>query len=329
MPFGTLDRTPPPFFRQGPSALTKLALFSALAVFLMAADTRFRMTQPLRVAIATALLPVQHGLLVPVGWAADLGDHVQGLQAARSAEAAARAELARQSVRAAQVERLEDENRQLRELLGLQAQLTVRSVAAQVMYEAPDPYSRKLFIDRGATQGVALGAPAVNEGGVVGQVTRVYPLTSVVTLLSDRDAAISVLNVRSQQRQVAFGGVDGGMELRFVPANADVQVGDLLTTSGVDGVHPPGLAVGRVKHVDRRADSGFARVLVAPTVSLDAVRHLLVLEPVGRQMPLPPPELGASSPSAALAAATASAPASASAASRPPRGKPAPEGARP
>lgn len=222
MPLGTLDRTPPPFFRQGPSALTKLAFFSALAVFLMAADTRFQFTQPLRAAIATALLPLQRALLVPVGLAAGAGEHVQGLQAARAAELAARTELARQSVRATQVDRLTEENARLRAMLELRPLLTVRSVAAEVMYQAADPYSRKLFIDRGTTQGVQLGAPVVNESGVVGQVTRVYPLTSVVTLLSDRDAAIPVLNGRSQQLSAAFGGVEGGMELRFMAGNSDV-----------------------------------------------------------------------------------------------------------
>ena len=186
------------------------------------------------------------------------------------------------------MERLADENARLRALLDLKPALQVKSISAQVMYEAADPYSRKLFIDRGAGQGVVLGSPVVNEAGVVGQVTRVYPLTSVVTLLSDRDAAIPVYNSRSQQRSAAFGGVEGGLELRFVAGNADVQVGDALTTSGVDGVYPPGLAVGRVARVDRRADTGFARILVTPTVKLDSVRHLLVLEPVGRQMPPPP-----------------------------------------
>lgn len=288
MSLGSIDRTPPPFFRQGPSALTKLVLFSALAVFLMAADTRFQMTQPLRAAVATVLLPVQRVLMAPVDLMADAGDHVQGLRAARGAEAAARSELARLSLRAAQVERLADENARLRALLDLKPALLVKSISAQVMYEAADPYSRKLFIDRGAGQGVVLGSPVVNEAGVVGQVTRVYPLTSVVTLLSDRDAAIPVYNSRSQQRSAAFGGVEGGLELRFVAGNADVQVGDTLTTSGVDGVYPPGLAVGRVARVDRRADTGFARILVTPTVKLDSVRHLLVLEPVGRQMPPPP-----------------------------------------
>jgi rod shape-determining protein MreC len=289
MPLGTLDREPPPFFRQGPSARTKLAVCAALAVFLMAADTRLDLTQPLRSTLATALLPVQRTLAWPVDLAAAGREYFQGLQSARQAELAARTEQSRLALRASQVERLEAESARLRALLELRPSLAVKSQAAQVMYEAPDPFSRKVFIDRGGTHGVALGAPVINEAGVVGQVTRLYPLSAVVTLLGDRDAAVPVLNSRTQQRSVAVGGIDGGMELRFVAGNADVQVGDLLSTSGLDGVYAPGLAVGRVVQVDRRAESGFARILVAPAAALDGVRFVLVLEPfAAAQLPFRP-----------------------------------------
>lgn len=303
MPLGTLDRTPPPFFRQGPSALTKLAVCAALSVFLMVADTRFTLTQPLRVAVATALLPAQRLLQAGVELVAGGGAYLHGLQAARSAEAAARADLARQSLRAAQVEQLQHENARLRALLELRPSLTTRSISAQVMYQAADPFSHKLVVDRGATHGVALGAPVINDAGVLGQVTRLYPLTSEVTLLSDRDAAIPVLNLRSQQRSAAFGGTDDGMELRFVAGNADVKVGDALVTTGIDGVYPPGLKVGQVSRVERRAETGFARILVTPAAPLDGVRHVLLLEPEG----LPPtrsaePEPEASRPAKGKAA---------------------------
>jgi rod shape-determining protein MreC len=145
---------------------------------------------------------------------------------------------------------------------------------------------------------VAPGSPVVTEAGVIGQVTRVYPLSSEVTLLTDRDAAIPVLNVRTQQRHAAFGGGapgSGGMELRFVYGETDVQPGDLLHTSGVDGVYPPGLPVARVLTVQRRADAGFARITLAPVASPDGVRHVLVLEPLALQLP-PRPEPAASAP---------------------------------
>ena len=291
MPLGTIDRTPPPFFRQGPSSLTKLALFSALAVFLMAADSRWRLTQPLRAAVVTGLLPVQGAVQVPVDLMHNGLNYLQGIKAAQGAENAARGQLARQAERASRVDVLAAENARLRDLLGLQPALQVKSMAAEMLYEAADPYSRKIFINRGARQGVVAGSPVVNEAGVLGQVTEVYPLSALVTLLVDRDAAIPVLNTRNQQRGAAFGGAEGGsaMELRFMAGNADVQVGDMMTTSGVDGVYPAGLPVAKVTRVDRRADAGFARIVLTPAAGTGPVRHLLVLEPTGLQMP-PRPE---------------------------------------
>ncbi|OYU99473.1 MAG: rod shape-determining protein MreC [Burkholderiales bacterium PBB5] len=288
---GTIDRTPPPFFRQGASAFSKLVLCSALSLCLMAADARFKLTRPARAALGTVLLPVQQALQVPVDLLAGGSDYARGLKQALDAQNATRAQMARLSERAARTEQLAAENNRLRALLELRPALTVRSVSAEVLYEAGDPYSRKLFIDRGAHQGVVAGAPVINETGVLGQVTEVYPLSAVVTLLNDRDAAIPVINTRTQQRGAAFGGAEGGsaLELRFMAANSDVQPGDALATSGVDGVYPPGLPVAKVLKVERRSDAGFARILLAPAAGIDGVRHLLVLEPMGRQMP-PKPE---------------------------------------
>lgn len=287
MPLGTLDRTPPPFFRQGPSALSKLIFFSALALFLMVADARFRVVEPLRAGLAIVLLPVQRVLAVPIQMWEGGGDYFQGLNNALQSERRAREQMTLQAEKVARAEQLAGENQRLRALLELKPAISVRSQAAEVMYEAADPYSRKLFIDRGQSQGIALGSPVVNEAGVLGQVTRVYALTSEVTLLADKDAAIPVLNMRTQQRSAAFGG-STGMELRFASANADVKPGDLLQTSGVDGVYPPGLPVAKVLTVERRVESGFARIALAPTASPDGVRHVLVLEPLSVQMPARP-----------------------------------------
>ncbi|HZE92949.1 MAG TPA: rod shape-determining protein MreC, partial [Rhizobacter sp.] len=159
-----------------------------------------------------------------------------------------------------------------------------------VLYDAPDPYSRKVIIDRGSLQGVVVASPVINEAGVLGQVTRVFPYSAEVTLLTDKEAAIPVLNSRTQARSAAFGNSAGaGLELRFMAGNADVQVGDVLATSGVDGIYPAGLPVAKVVNVDRRIDSGFARIALTPLAEPDSVRHVLVLEPVGVQMP-PKPE---------------------------------------
>jgi len=287
---GTIDRTPPPFFRQGYSAQTKLVFCAALALFLMVADTRLALVAPLRIGLATLLAYPQRALMVPVEIVSGGSDYLRGLSKALQAEDAARQQLALQAERVALAERLASENGRLRALLGLAPALAVRSQAAEVLYEAADPYSRKLFINRGATQGLVVGAPVVNEAGVLGQVTRLYPLSAEVTLLTDKDAAIPILNSRTQQRGAAYGGLAKGsaMELRFVAANADVAVGDILHTSGVDGVYPAGLAVAKVLSVERQAEGGFARVLLVPAALADGVRHVLVLEPMAVQLPARP-----------------------------------------
>jgi rod shape-determining protein MreC len=298
MPLGTLDRSPPPFFKQGPSALSKLLLFSALSLFLMVADTRFRITQPVRSALATALYPVEWLAMQPIHGVKKASEYFTSLNQAQTDSEDASKKLALQSLRAGQVEQLLQENGRLRKLLGLREQLATSVMAAEVLYDAADPYTRKVIIDKGLLQGVELGSPVLDESGVLGQVTRVHPLVSEVTLLIDRDLAIPVLNIRTGARSVAFGdpsATGSGLELRFMGSNSDVQPGDLLTTSGVDGVYPPGLPVAKVARIERRAESAFAKIYCTPQALVTATRHVMVVKPVSSQIP-PRPEAQAEAP---------------------------------
>ncbi|MBV8471488.1 MAG: rod shape-determining protein MreC [Burkholderiaceae bacterium] len=282
MALGTLDRRPPPLFREGISALTKVVLCVAFAIFLMVLDARFKVAMPVRNVVATLLHPVQRLLLAPVDAWDTLGGYLQGTERAMAAEDHANRMLVQQAEALGRASQLQVENQHLRELLKMREVVQVQSQAAEVLYEAPDPYSRRLVIDRGSQQGIKPGSPVINAAGVIGQITRVYSFSSELTLLTDKDAAIPVLNTRTQQRGVAFGGErgDGSMELRFTAANADIQAGDVLSTSGLDGVYPPGLSVAKVLTVERRGDTSFARIGLQPVVSLDSVRHVLVLMPL-------------------------------------------------
>jgi rod shape-determining protein MreC len=287
MPLGTLDGNPPPFFRQGPSALSKLIFFSALAVLLMVADLRFQMTQPLRSVIATVLYPVQWLVMRPIIWAQGGSQYFESLTNSQTKEADAQYRLGLQSQRAQQVEQLTLENTRLRNLLEMRARINTPALAAQVLYDAADPYARKVIIDKGALAAVQAGAPVLDETGILGQVTRVYPLVSEVTLVTDRNQAIPVLNTRSGVRGLAFGDSgsrSGTLELRFMDANVDMLAGDLLTTSGVDGVYPPGLPVARVLKTEHRAESAFARISCEPVARITGSLHVLVLHPLSGQM---------------------------------------------
>lgn len=330
MPLATLDPSPPPFFKQGPSAFTRLMFFSALAVFLMVADGRWKLTHPARAVMATALHPLQELLLAPArGWES-VTHYFHGIDEARAVQVRAQRMVTAQSGRVMRMDQLERENARLRELLALRPRIEVKTLSAEILYDAPDPFTRKVVIDRGTSHDVVTGAPVVDESGVLGQVTRAYPLTSEVTLLTDKDAAVPVVNVRTQQRGVAYGTPQArGMELRFMAANADVQVGDVLQTSGLDGIYPAGLPVAKVARVDRRADSAFARISLTPVANPDNTRHVLLLEPESAKLPERPE--GAASPSSApdLAARKAKAAHHAGKGQEPAKDAPKETGARP
>ena len=293
MPLGTLDRTPPPFFKQGPSALSKLIVFSALALFLMVADMRFGVADPLRAVVAAMIAPARWLALQPVRLAEGTGDYFQSLSSAQSEQASTRDKLARLALKANQVEELTQENLRLRQMLELRERFGTTAIAAEILFEAADPYTRKVILNKGLGSQIEPGSPVIDEDGVIGQVTRVHPLISEVTLITDRDQSIPVLNVRTGGRSVAQGDPisqhPGSLELRYMAANADVQVGDLLTTSGVDGVYPPGLPVATVAHVERRTDSAFARIYIEPKAGVSRGRHVIVLKALGEQLPARPP----------------------------------------
>jgi rod shape-determining protein MreC len=250
--------------------------------------------------VATVIYPLQWLVLQPVTAAGLVGHYFSSLQAAQDKQTEATEALARQAMRAAQVELLTLENQRLRELLDIQQRLTTPSQGAQVLYDAGDPYTRKVMIDRGTAQGVQAGAPVLDGHGVLGQVTRTYPLGAEVTLLTDRSQAISVLNTRTGARSLAYGAPgaeSGGLELRFIATHADIEVGDLLSTSGVDGVYPSGLPVARVTRVERETSAAFARIEAEPVSQPLAALHVLVLHlppAADRQAPIPtPPAKGA------------------------------------
>lgn len=302
MPLGTLDGTPPPFFRQGPSALTKLMFFSLISVLLMVADMRFRIAQPIRAGIATVLYPLQWVTLQPVRGLQAAGQYFESLSQSQARESAAKYQLGLQSQRALLVEQLTLENNRLRALLEMRQRVAVPALAAQVLYDAADPYTQRVVIDRGLLAAVQAGSPVIDETGILGQVTRVYPMVSEVTLITDRNQAIPVLNVRTGVRGLAFGDAtsrSGLLELRFMDANVDMQKGDLLTTSGVDGVYPPGLPVAQVSKIERRADSAFARITCEPVARVSANLHVLVLQPPGGQIAPRPDDINAAAKPAA------------------------------
>lgn len=244
---------------------------------------RFGVIKPLRSVLATVLYPVQWLIMQPLNALQGVSEYFQTLETAQSEMKIAHNKLLLNMQKSAISEQLQLENQRLRHILELKARPETSGITAAVIYDAADPYTRKLVIDKGSLQNIVTGSPVLDELGVVGQVTRVHALTSEVTLLIDRDQSIPVLNSRTGARSVAFGDslTEGGtLDLRFMAANADVLTGDLLTTSGVDGVYPAGLPVAKISRIERRADSAFAKIYCTPIAKITGAMHVMVVKPL-------------------------------------------------
>lgn len=303
MSLRTLERDAPSQFKNGTAPGTRVLALSVLAVVLMLADVRLKITEPLRQAVSAVLFPLQWAVMQPVHWLDNAHNYFQDLEAAQAEAVEARRLMAAMSIKAYDTERLQTENQQLRDLLALRPRLVVDAVAAEVMYETPDSYTRRVVLDKGQVAGIEAGSPVVDDLGVLGQVTRVQPFSSEVTLLSDREQAIPVMVARTGVRSVAFGDASNlrtdGMELRFMPNDADVQVGDELVTSGVDGVYMAGLPVARVLEVERRSQSPFMRIYCEPVARLDGALHVMVLTPLDHIKAIHVPDAQPIAPTAA------------------------------
>jgi len=273
-----MEYSPPPLFKQGASARAKVVFFSILAIALLLADSRLRSLTVIRQVIGTALYPFQMAALMPRDAAHNIGEYFTSLSKLEAENKQLKLQRTQNAETLQQSQQLYAENTQLRKLLGASERLPLKSLMSEILYDARDAFTRKIVLNRGSEHGVALGQPVIDDIGVVGQVTRVFPFTSEVTLLTDKDQAIPVQVVRSGLRSVAYGrGQSGGLELRFMATNADIQKGDLLTTSGIDGVYPAGLSVAKVVQVETKSADTFARIVCQPAAGIDRNKHLLVL----------------------------------------------------
>jgi rod shape-determining protein MreC len=292
-----MEYTPPPFFRQGPSALARLVAFALLSVMLLVADARFKALEKVRLGVASVLYTLQVIVRAPGEWASGATVYMANQKQLLEENARLKQlelESAQRLLRAAQAEA---ENNNLRNLMAMRDRVPVVSVAAETLYEARDPFTRKVVIDKGITQGIKAGQVVIDGAGVMGQVVRAFPYVSEVSLITDRDQAIPVQVVRNGLRAIAYGlpggpvgSADvGAMELRFLAANADVREGDTLVTSGIDGTYLPGLPVAKVVRIEREAGYAFAKIVCKPAAGIDRFGQILVLMNEAKALPPPPP----------------------------------------
>jgi rod shape-determining protein MreC len=280
-----MEYTPPPFFKRGPSLVARLLFFSLLSIILLYADARFHYMEGMRKAIGVVLYPLQRILDVPGEVISGIGSFfVSQSYLQRENERLARENFHNAGLLQTQQE-LIAENGHLRQLLDMKERARPTSVAAEILYFGRDPFSRKVIIDRGSSHNIEEGAAVVDDTGLIGQVSRAFPWTAEIALITDRDQVVPVQVVRNGLRAAVFGtGYDGSLDLRFMPINAEIENGDVLVTSGIDGVYPAGLPVAVVSNIDRNAAYPFARISCTPAAGVNRHRQVLVLS---RLAPLP------------------------------------------
>jgi rod shape-determining protein MreC len=279
-------------FRRGPAAEVKLALMVLLALVLLFTDANWKTLNPLRQSISIALYPFQRAVMLP----RDATFLVHDWYSAAAAIKAENEGLQRQRIELAQVTsnaaQLAAENAQLRRLMGVfDKAVDQPAIVVEVLYEPSNAFNRRLVFNKGSSAGIAPGMPIIDEGGVVGQIIRVTPMSSEAAMLTDEVVSIPVQILRNGLRLIAFGSTSPGkIEVRYFSSDADIREGDMLVTSGVGGIFPPGLAVAKIESVERNSSTGFARAQGQPSSHPERYRHFLVLQvPVdGNETPVAP-----------------------------------------
>ncbi len=285
-----MEHQPPPFFKRGPSPLARFTFFALLSIVLLFADARLRFLEHIREAVSVALYPLERAARAPGTAVARFLDYFTTQSELIEENEALRLQTLHLSAQAARVEALTSETNQLRKMLSASERGDLNLQLGEIVYSKRDPFTRKVVVDRGSQHGVRPGQAVIDENGLVGQVSRVLPLASEVTLITDKNQAVPVQNLRTGARAVLFGvGRDDTLELRFMPVNADVQSGDMLVTSGIDGVYPAGFKVAIVSEIDRSATNAFARIDCTPVAGVNrGSLVMLVLEK--RILPEKPPD---------------------------------------
>jgi rod shape-determining protein MreC len=268
----------PAFFIRGPSPLARLVFFSALSLTLIATDSHLKYLATIREKLEFYLHPFELMANAPFEFYRQTNDYFSTHHYLLTENKQLKNQAIKKNVDVQALTMLSVENDHLRSLVNAKSTLTEHSVLAEVLYVSRDRFTKKIVVNRGEKHQVVLGSAVIDGSGIIGQVTRLFPHTSVVTLITDKSLEIPVLVERNGLRAIAFGhGQDNVIEIPYLPTNVDIKTGDKLVTSGIDGVYPAGVAVAIVKKIDIAPGSPFARIICTPMGGTESNRQVLIV----------------------------------------------------
>ena len=265
--------------RKGPSRAGECLLICLLSFGLLVVEANFPAVQKVRGIGELMLVPVQATVRLVSGGFRGVQAYFRDQSSLMRENQELRTRLLLQDVDLQQMSALKSENEELRSLHTLNAQLGSNNLTAETLPGNPDPSRHRVTLNKGSRQGAYIGQPVVDSGGVVGQVTRDYLVTSEALLISDANHALNVMFERTGLQAIALGTGrrDHRLLLPFVPAHADVIQGDAVVSSGTGGLFPAGLRVGVVEDVRNSSGEAFLEAFVSPSANLENPRQVLLL----------------------------------------------------
>ena len=284
----------PAFFVRGSSPFSRMVFFCALSVSIMAIDARLNYLSQVRQAFIAALHPLEVVANAPSEWSRDVKKYFSAHNALVQENYALKEQAFEQKILLQRLNTIEAENSHLRTLLSGNIPIQPKAILGEISHMGRDPFTHTVVVNRGSQHNIKAGQAVVDSKGVIGQVTRVYPYTSEVTLITDKELSIPIQIERNQLRAIAFGEGNNTLDIPYLPTNVDIKVGDKLVTSGIDGVYPAGLAVAVVTKIQQNQESPFAKIVSTPVAEVNNHLQLLLLAlPEPQETETPAPEAAA------------------------------------
>jgi len=245
-------------------------------IILISAQVNTERGVPLLEAVTFgAFAEVQRGASSMIGGVRTSWDDYLALQSVRSDNEQLRNEVAQLQVALQQQRALAQQSRTLVDLLKLREGTKLDTVAAGVIAGSASPDFRTLTIDKGSADGLRPDMAVIAPAGVVGRIITPSARAAKVQLLIDRNAAAGAIVERSRAQGVVEG-TGGSLQLNYVSGTADVKSGDVVSTSGIDGIYPKGFVIGQIESVERVAGA-FGAIVIRPAVDFSSIEAVLVV----------------------------------------------------
>ena len=267
----------PTFFVRGANAFSRMVFFSALSIIFMAVDARLNYLSHIRQGFIAALHPLEIIANAPSEWYRDINKYFSVHNELVQENYVLKQQAFEHKVMLQRLSTITAENKHLRSLLNGDMPIQPNAILGEISHMGRDPFTRIVVVNRGSQHTVKAGQAVVDSKGVIGQVTRVYPFTSEVTLITDKELSIPIQIERNQLRAIAFGEGNSALDIPYLPTNVDIKIGDKLVTSGIDGVYPAGLAVATVTQILQNPESPFAKIICTPVAEVTNHLQLLLL----------------------------------------------------